>query len=65
MECTIVAYRSSRSGSIDRDEFVGLHRELQATGLTRYDVQKCMEDLDADANGSIQFNELILWLDRH
>ncbi len=53
-----------KSGSVDRDEFVGLHEELVAKGWTRKDIDGCLDELDADGDGNIQLNELIEWLNK-
>lgn len=50
---------------IDRNEFVGLWGSLRELGLTNYDADTCLQDIDANADGRIQFNEFIAWLDRH
>lgn len=58
-------YDDDKSGVIDRSEFVGLHAELKLSGLTQHSVEKALEDMDMDMDGSIQFNEFVLWLERH
>lgn len=53
-----------RSGVIDRDEFQGLWNNLREHGLTTHDMETCLQDIDANADGKIQFNEFMAWLDR-
>lgn len=51
-------------GSIDREEFKGLHADLVKRGLTDKDLDRCLEDLDENRDGEIQFNEYVDWLVR-
>lgn len=58
-------YDSDRSGAIDRMEFEGLFKEIRLLNLTQLTLDKCLEDMDMDGDGRIQFNEFVVWLDRH
>jgi WASH complex subunit CCDC53 len=57
-------YDDDKSGVIDRGEFMGLHKELVMKGLTRHGADKALEDMDFNRDGKIQFNELVMWLER-
>ena len=46
-------------GSISRDEYVHLHKDLQRNGLLLdLDADQGLEALDANKDGTIQFNEV-------
>ena len=47
-----------------RDEFSGLHSELMMKKLTRHSLEKALEDMDANGDGQIQFNEFAQWMER-
>lgn len=57
-------YDDDKSGVLDRGEFLGLHAELTMKGLTRHSADKALEDMDFNGDGKIQFNELVMWLER-
>lgn len=58
-------YDADRSGSIEVREFPGLYSELKALQLTNHSCEKAMEDMDADGDGKIEFDEFVAWIDRH
>jgi Ca2+-binding EF-hand superfamily protein len=58
-------YDDDRSGCVDRNEFIGLHKELVMKKLTSHSVEKALEDMDMNGDGLIQFNEFVVWLERH
>jgi Ca2+-binding EF-hand superfamily protein len=53
------------SGSLERNEFAGLFKEIRLLNLTSLSLEDCLEDMDMDGDGTIQFNEFVVWLDRH
>uniref|UniRef100_A0A7S4NII4 EF-hand domain-containing protein n=1 Tax=Paramoeba aestuarina TaxID=180227 RepID=A0A7S4NII4_9EUKA len=58
-------YDKDNDGSIDDAEFADFYQDLIAKGLTDKDQEAAKKDLDADGDGSIQFNEYIRWLQRN
>eukprot|EP00735_Rhodelphis_limneticus_P006566 TRINITY_DN18987_c0_g1::TRINITY_DN18987_c0_g1_i1::g.21614::m.21614 TRINITY_DN18987_c0_g1::TRINITY_DN18987_c0_g1_i1::g.21614 ORF type:complete len:175 (+),score=14.20,sp/Q8RZB5/CML10_ORYSJ/31.33/6e-16,EF-hand_1/PF00036.27/3.3e-07,EF-hand_1/PF00036.27/0.0036,EF-hand_1/PF00036.27/7.1e-05,EF-hand_1/PF00036.27/0.00047,EF-hand_7/PF13499.1/2.1e-07,EF-hand_7/PF13499.1/1.4e-08,EF-hand_7/PF13499.1/4.4e-10,EF-hand_5/PF13202.1/6.6e-06,EF-hand_5/PF13202.1/2.8,EF-hand_5/PF13202.1/2.9e-05,EF-hand_5/PF13202.1/0 len=52
------------SGTISREEFTNLYNDLFRNGLTTKTLDKCLEDLDTNQDGTVGFNEYIDWLAR-
>ena len=59
---TFQNYDADRSGSIDPEEFSGLHQEMQRRGYTGKAADVVLAEMDEDRDGDIQFNEYINWL---
>ena len=57
-------YDSDANGSIDASEFDDLHQALTKAGVTSHSKEKCLEDLDVNSDGVVEFNEFIEWLER-
>lgn len=50
------------SGTIDRNEFRALHADLVKNGITALSFDDCWNDIDADGDGSLSFNEYVDFL---
>ncbi|PRP73129.1 calcium-dependent protein kinase 21 [Planoprotostelium fungivorum] len=57
-------FDTDKSGSLDKKEFIGLHKDLVRLKYTNKPVDKVMEEIDLSRDGKIQFNEYIDWLVR-
>jgi len=52
-----------RSGVIDKAEFRGMYQLLKKHNLTNKSEEKCLQELDANGDGSLQLSEFIDWLE--
>lgn len=52
-------FDKDHNGTIDREEFKDLHADLVKNKLTTKNFESCLEDLDTNKDGVIQFNEYI------
>lgn len=57
-------YDTDMSGSLTRQEFAKLHRELQREKLVKQNLDNCIMQLDENGDGVIQFNEFITWIEK-
>lgn len=52
------------TGFLGREEFQQLYADLVKNKFTTKSLEACLEDLDSNRDGKIQFNEYIDWLIR-
>ena len=55
-------FDKDRSGTIDKGEFAGLYQLLVQHGLTRRTEAVCLQELDANGDGSLSLPEFVDWL---
>jgi len=53
-----------KEGSLNKQEFQSLHADLLKNKFTTKNLEQCLQDLDENNDGKIQFNEYIDWLVR-
>ena len=58
------AYDKERKGFIDTKNFPAFYYRLKESGLTSLGQAECLNDLDGNGDGSIQFNEYMDWIMR-
>jgi Ca2+-binding EF-hand superfamily protein len=57
-------YDANLTGSLTRQDFAKLHRELQREKLVKQNLDNCIMQLDENGDGMIQFNEFITWIEK-
>ena len=61
---SFISFDMDDSQTIDREEFVALHKELADLGYRMHDVQDDWDDMDRDHSGEVTFAEYVDWLKR-
>eukprot|EP01036_Dinobryon_divergens_P030468 gene30468-39714_t len=57
-------YDSDKSGAISKAEFSSLYKELAEVEIVSHDLESTFGDIDVNGDGRIEYNELVLWLEK-